>query len=156
MASIYESGAWTDFGSRTSQRIWDSHVKSAYLLASAAVSLFPKGKGRIVLFSDWVAASGRPRYKNFVHYYTAKYALIGLTQALALELAPRVLVSAIAPGPILPPKNLTNEETRHIEKVTPVGRWGGADEIAKAVLFLLDSNFVTGECIRVDGGRHLL
>lgn len=82
--------------------------------------------------------------------------VLGLTQALALELAPNVLVNAIAPGPILPPQNMSNEETRNIKQVTPLGRWGGAVEIAKAVMFLLETDFVTGECIRVDGGRHLL
>ena len=74
----------------------------------------------------------------------------------ALELAPKVLVNAVAPGPILPPKDLKNEEVRGVTKVTPLGRWGGAGEIAKAVVFLCETDFVTGECIRVDGGRHLL
>jgi NAD(P)-dependent dehydrogenase (short-subunit alcohol dehydrogenase family) len=78
-----------------------------------------------------------------------------LTESLALELAPEVLVKAIAPGPILAPPNLTPKEDTETINTTPLRRWGGAPEIAKAVLFLLDSDFITGECIRVDGGRHL-
>ena len=102
-----------------------------------------------------MVASGRPRYRGFLTYYTAKKAVIGLTEALALELAPEVLVNAIAPGPIVAPPEMSGEEAAEVEKATPLGRWGGAAEIAKAVLFLVETDFVTGECIRVDGGRHL-
>jgi NAD(P)-dependent dehydrogenase (short-subunit alcohol dehydrogenase family) len=79
-----------------------------------------------------------------------------LTEALALELAPDgILVNAIAPGPILAPPETTDEELKAVERATPVGTWGGSLEIAKVVLALLDSDFITGETIRVDGGRHI-
>jgi NAD(P)-dependent dehydrogenase (short-subunit alcohol dehydrogenase family) len=79
-----------------------------------------------------------------------------LTEALALELASeQILVNAIAPGPILPPPDTTPEELSAVEASTPLGRWGGEDEIVKAIAFLLDSDFVTGETVRVDGGRHV-
>jgi NAD(P)-dependent dehydrogenase (short-subunit alcohol dehydrogenase family) len=79
-----------------------------------------------------------------------------LTEALALELASdNILVNAIAPGPILAPPETTEEESRVVEQATPLGRWGGEGEIAKAVLALLDSDFITGETLRVDGGRHV-
>ena len=114
------------------------------------------GGGRIINFSDWTASSGRPRYRGYLSYYVAKTAVIGLTEGLALELAPdNILVNAIAPGPIVAPDGLTDEERRAVEEATPLGRWGGAGEIAKAVLALLDSDFVTGETLRVDGGRHM-
>jgi NAD(P)-dependent dehydrogenase (short-subunit alcohol dehydrogenase family) len=70
-------------------------------------------------------------------------------------LAPKVLVNAIAPGPILPPPGLSAQEYDAVIKATPLARWGGAEEIAKAVVFLVETDFVTGETIRVDGGRHL-
>jgi NAD(P)-dependent dehydrogenase (short-subunit alcohol dehydrogenase family) len=114
-----------------------------------------QGEGRIINFSDWLAASGRPRYASYLPYYTSKMAVLGLTQALALELAPEILVNAIAPGPILAPPDMNEEEKQSVIRATPLGRWGGAEEIAKAVSFLIESNFVTGECLRVDGGRHL-
>ena len=86
----------------------------------------------------------------------AKTGVIALTEALALELAPdNILVNAIAPGPVLAPPGTTDEELAAVERATPLGRWGGELEIAKAVLALLDSDFITGETIRVDGGRHL-
>jgi NAD(P)-dependent dehydrogenase (short-subunit alcohol dehydrogenase family) len=114
------------------------------------------GGGRIINFSDWIAASGRPRYSGYLPYFVAKRAIIGLTEALALELASdQILVNAIAPGPILAPEDTTGEEMKLVEAATPLGRWGGESEIATAVVFLLESGFVTGETIRVDGGRHI-
>lgn len=156
MASVYERTPYRSISNADWERNLTANLTSAHLtVLHAAPALRAKGGGRVVNFTDWVAASGRPRYKGFVPYYAAKAGIIGLTQAQALELAPKVLVNAIAPGPILPPKNLKNEEVRNVTKVTPLGRWGGAGEIAKAVLFLCETDFVTGECIRVDGGRHL-
>jgi NAD(P)-dependent dehydrogenase (short-subunit alcohol dehydrogenase family) len=157
MVSVYSSVPLEE----TDEGIWDSVVdvdlKAAFLCARSAVPhLRTVGGGRIINFTDWVAASGRPRYKGYVPYYVAKRGVIGLTEALALELASeQILVNAIAPGPILAPPGTTPEEYKAVEASTPVGRWGGAEEIVKAVAFLLESDFVTGETIRVDGGRHV-
>ena len=108
------------------------------------------------MFSDWIAASGRPRYKGFLPYYVAKAGVIALTEALALELASdNILVNAIAPGPIVAPPGTTEDEARAVEQATPLGRWGGEGEIVKTVLALIDSDFITGETLRVDGGRHV-
>jgi NAD(P)-dependent dehydrogenase (short-subunit alcohol dehydrogenase family) len=114
------------------------------------------GEGRIVTFTDWIAASGRPRYAGYLPYYVAKTGVIGLTEALALELAPdRILVNAVAPGPILPPEGSSSEEQEAVIRATPLGRWGGSDEIVKAVVLLVETDFITGETVRVDGGRHI-
>ena len=114
------------------------------------------GGGRIVNVSDWTAASRRPRYRGFVPYYVAKAGVIALTEALALELAEdQILVNAIAPGPIVAPEGTSEEDVASVEKTTPLGRWGGGVEIAKAVVALVEMDFITGETIRVDGGRHL-
>jgi NAD(P)-dependent dehydrogenase (short-subunit alcohol dehydrogenase family) len=81
---------------------------------------------------------------------------MGLTEALAFELAAdQILVNAVAPGPILAPPGLEDDELEAVEKATPLGRWGGGAEIAKAVVALIETDFITGEIIRVDGGRHL-
>lgn len=132
-------------------------VRSAWLCARAATPHMRRlQSGRIINFSDWVARSGRPRYPGFLTYYVAKGAVIALTEALALELArDQILVNAIAPGPIVAPQGSTDDESAAVERATPLGRWGGEIEIAKAVLALVDSDFITGETIRVDGGRHI-
>ena len=157
MASVYVSVPFE----QADEAAWDSaldvDLKAAFLCAHAAVPhMRAVGGGRIINFSDWVAASGRPRYKGYLAYYVAKKAVIGLTEALALELAAsHVLVNAIAPGPILPPEGTTVDEAAAVEAATPLGHWGGAAEIVKAVAFCIETDFVTGETLRVDGGRHL-
>jgi NAD(P)-dependent dehydrogenase (short-subunit alcohol dehydrogenase family) len=157
MASVYQQ---RPFGELTVDD-WDRSVnvdlRAAFLCAHAAAPhMRAQGGGRIINFSDWLAKSGRPRYSGFLPYYVAKTGVIGLTEALVLELAPdNILVNAIAPGPVLAPPGTTDEELQAVERSTPLGRWGGEQEIAKAILALLDSDFITGETIRVDGGRHL-
>jgi NAD(P)-dependent dehydrogenase (short-subunit alcohol dehydrogenase family) len=157
MASVYSPVPFDDLDAAAWDAVVNVDLKAAFLCAHAAVAHLRAAQGgRIINFSDWVAASGRPRYKGFVPYYVAKRGIVGLTEALALELAgDQILVNAIAPGPILAPPGTTAEEHASVERSTPLGRWGGAQEITKAVLFLLESDFVTGETIRVDGGRHV-
>jgi NAD(P)-dependent dehydrogenase (short-subunit alcohol dehydrogenase family) len=157
MASIYKSVPFDQMDVEAWERQLAVDLRGAFLCARAAVPIMRRsGGGRIINFSDWVAASGRPRYKGYVGYYVAKAGVKALTEALALELAAdQILVNAIAPGPILAPPGTTEEEYRAVERATPLGRWGGAEEIAKVVLALIDSDFMTGETIRVDGGRHV-
>lgn len=157
MASIYAS---KDFDATTEQdwqRNIDINLRSVFLVSKAAVPFMRRQDGgRIINFADWLARSGRPNYKGFVAYYTAKAGVIALTEALALELAAdQILVNAIAPGPILAPPDISADEVNEVAQATPVGRWGGEIEIAKAVLALIDTEFITGETIRVDGGRHV-
>jgi NAD(P)-dependent dehydrogenase (short-subunit alcohol dehydrogenase family) len=154
MASVYEKAL--NPGAAEWSRGLDTNARSAFLFAIHAAPLMKAaGSGRIINISDWLALSSRPRYKGYTPYYTAKAAVAALTESLALELAPQILVNAIAPGPIVAPAHLTPKERTCVTAATPLGRWGGAEEIAKAVLFLIETEFVTGECIRVDGGRHL-
>jgi NAD(P)-dependent dehydrogenase (short-subunit alcohol dehydrogenase family) len=157
MASIYRSKAIDEL----TLDDWDTQLaidlRAAWLCAQAAIPHMRRANGgRIVNFSDWVARSGRPRYLGFLPYYVAKAGVIALTEALALELASdQILVNAIAPGPIVAPPGTSDDESKAVEKATPLGRWGGEHEIAKAVLALIESDFITGETIRVDGGRHV-
>jgi NAD(P)-dependent dehydrogenase (short-subunit alcohol dehydrogenase family) len=140
---------------------WDDQMavdlRAAWLCARAAVPHMRRVRGgRIVSMADWVARSGRPRYAGYLTYYVAKAGVIALTEALALELAPdQILVNAVAPGPIVAPEDISDEEFAQVERATPLGRWGGEIEIAKAILLFVESDFITGETIRVDGGRHL-
>jgi len=157
MASVYVQRSFGELTATDWDNVLNVDLRAAFLCAhAAAAQMRSQGGGRIVNFSDWIARSGRPRYLGYVPYYVAKAGTIALTEALALELAAdHILVNCIAPGPILAPPGTTADELAAVEQATPLGRWGGEDEIAKAILALLDSDFITGETIRVDGGRHL-
>ena len=157
MASVYAKRPFDDL----TLSDWDAAInvdlRASWLCAqAAALHMRRKGGGRAVNFSDWTAKSGRPRYRGYLPYYVAKAGVIALTEMLSLELAgDNILVNAVAPGPILPPPATATDEIQAVEEATPLGRWGGEIEIAKAVLSLIESDFITGETIRVDGGRHV-
>jgi NAD(P)-dependent dehydrogenase (short-subunit alcohol dehydrogenase family) len=157
MASVYSAVAFDETDERAWHAAMDVDLRAAFLCAKAAVPHMRRaGGGRIVNFSDWVAASGRPRYPGYLPYYVAKAGAIALTEALALELASdNILVNAIAPGPIVAPPGTSEKEQLAVAAATPLGRWGGPEAIVRAVVFLLETDFVTGETIRVDGGRHI-
>jgi len=157
MASVYVQKPFDELRAADWNAVLDVDLRAAFLCARAAAPhMRARGGGRIINFSDWVARSGRPRYRGYLPYYVAKAGVIALTESLALELAAdNILVNAIAPGPIVAPPGTSDEELRAVEEATPLGRWGGEAEIAKVVLTLLDSDFITGETVRVDGGRHL-
>ena len=157
MASVYGSTPFDELTEAAWDRDVNVNLKSAFLCSQAAIpGMRVAGGGRIVNFADWLARSGRPAYRGFTSYFVAKAGVIALTESLALELASdQILVNAIAPGPILPPPDMDPGEIEAVARVTPVGRWGGAIEIAKAVLALIETDFITGETVRVDGGRHL-
>ncbi len=157
MASLYQAVPFDELTPADWDRQLSVDLRASFLVSRAAVPLMRRQHGgRIINFADWIAASGRPRYKGYLAYYVAKAGVKALTEGLALELAADgILVNAIAPGPILAPPGTTADESAAIERATPLGHWGGPEEIVKAILALIDSNFITGETIRVDGGRHL-
>jgi len=110
-------------------------------------------KGKIVMIGDW--ATERP-YKDYLPYLAAKGGLTTMTLALAKELAPHVPVVMIQPAMIAAPPELTEAEKRAVLEATPLRRFGSADDVNRLIVYLLDeTNFVTGACYRVDGGRFL-
>jgi NAD(P)-dependent dehydrogenase (short-subunit alcohol dehydrogenase family) len=157
MASVYIAVPFDEL----TVDMWDTQLnvdlRAAWLCARAAAPHMRRLRGgRIINMGDWLARSGRPRYEGYLTYYVAKAGVTALTEALALELAnDQILVNAIAPGPIVAPEDTSNETFAAVERATPLGRWGGEVEVAKLILALIESDFVTGETIRVDGGRHL-
>ena len=157
MASVYESVPLGELGAAAWRKHLGVDLDGTFFCSMAALPLMRKtGGGRIVNFSDWLPASGRPRYKGYATYYVAKAGVKALTEALALEVAgDGILVNAIAPGPILAPPETSEQEHEAVVRNTPLGRWGGPEAIVAAVLALIESDFITGETVRVDGGRHL-
>ncbi len=114
----------------------------------------PQG-GAIVNVGDW--ATARP-YRDYAAYFVAKGSIPTLTQTFAVELGsrnPRVRVNAILPGPVLLPETMSAAERQATLDATLVKRAGTPGDVALAVLFLLESTFITGACIPVDGGRSI-
>lgn len=157
MASVYRSKPFDELTVKDWDASLEIDLRAAFLCARAAAPHMRRLRGgRIINFADWTPRSGRPRYTGLLPYYVAKAGIVALTEGLALELASdQILVNAIAPGPIVAPEGVSDEEFTAVERATPLARWGGEGEIAKAVLALVDTDFITGETIRVDGGRHL-
>ena len=109
-------------------------------------------RGRIIAFGDW--AIDCP-YKNYSAYFVAKGALHTAVKVLAKEFAPHVLVNCIAPGPVLKAEEYTEEEWEKILKRTPLRREVPLRDVVNAVKYFLSVEGITGEIIRLDGGRHL-
>ena len=142
---------------KVKEKDWDAflsiHVKAPFFLAQAlAPAMKKKGTGRIINIADW---SGLRPYRNYLPYCVSKGAMITMTQALAKTLAPEILVTAVCPGPILPPTDLKRREKKEVARKTLVGHWGDPADIARMVVFLAEQDFVTGSCHLVDGGELL-
>jgi pteridine reductase len=111
--------------------------------------------GAIINLGDW--AIERP-YLDYASYFPSKGAIPALTRSLAAELAarnPRIRVSAVLPGPVMLPQSLSDEERRAAIAETLVKREGTPENVADAVVFLAENDFITGVCLPVDGGRTI-
>lgn len=154
-AAIFESASL----GQTTGEIWDRHhainLKSPFFLAKKFTEQLPSEKrGHIVNLLDWRAtnpAGGR----DYLAYTIAKSGLAAMTEALAVELGPRIQVNGIAPGAILPAPDKSREEFEKLARHNPLNRVGNPQEIVKALLYLLRTDFVTGEILHVDGGERL-
>lgn len=123
-----------------------------FLLAQAfAPGMAARGSGLIVNILDQAAFAPSPAY---LAHGVGKHGLLGLTRNLAVALAPSVRVNAIAPGPVLPPPGYTPEQNDRIAAKTLLQRWGSPDDVVKALLYLIDADYVTGDVLFVDGGER--
>ena len=151
-ASNFHRVPWEEVDEAAWDESLDVNLKAPAFCALEAARLMLKGEGgKIVNFADW--AGFRP-YRNYLPYMIAKGGVITMTRALALELAPRIQVNAVAPGPVLLPPDTTEEEEARIIRNVPLGRVGSPGDIVATVAFLLEgSDYITGQVICVDGGR---
>lgn len=152
-AAIFKHGNWDD----TTEENWDRHfainLKSPFFLSQAfAAQVGRECAAHIVNIADWRGA--RPG-ADHIAYTLTKAGLIAMTQSLALALAPNIQVNAIAPGLILPPPGRDQGYLESKASQVPAQRIGSPQEIANALLFLLRSDFVTGDLLYVTGGEHL-
>lgn len=152
-AAMFEPGGLAD----TTEANWEAHfavnLKAPFFLAQAwAAQLKPGQRGHLVNLVDWRAVRPGP---NYLAYTLTKAALLTLTHSLAVALAPQVQVNAIAPGAILPPPGQPETYFNRLLPRIPLGRPGAPADVAQALLFLVQSDFVTGETLFVTGGEHL-
>jgi pteridine reductase len=155
-AGAWEAGRLEDLTAADVVRHFEANVLSTFLIAQhagLAMTRQPAG-GCIVTIGDWAIA--RP-YPNHAAYFATKGAIPTLTRCLAVELGtrnPAVRVNCVEPGPILPPSDRPpGEWEQAAARGTLVGRPGRPENIAAAVLFFMDNDFVTGTYLPVDGGR---
>lgn len=156
-ASEWSSKPLEDATADDVRRFFESNTLSTYLCckqAGLAMTRQPAG-GCIVTIGDWAIA--RP-YVDYPAYFPSKGAIPTLTRTFAVELAernPAVRVNCILPGPVMLPADLPEAERREAIDATLVRREGRPQNIAHAVLFLVDNDFITGACLPIDGGRSI-
>lgn len=140
---------------RVDEREWDQvfalNLRAPFFCAIAAARAMGRRGGAIVNISDHMGFESWPEY---IPHGVSKAGVVAMTHALAAALAPRVRVNAVAPGFVLAPEGYPAAQRRTFARATPLRRIGSATDVAAAVLFLLSADYVTGETLFVDGGRH--
>lgn len=149
-ASIFPADRVGDFGADDLARAVQVNAYAPLALARAMAG--QSRPGSIVNFLDCRIVDYD---RDHASYHLSKRMLFALTRMLALELAPAVRVNAVAPGLILPPEGQDEGYLKRLASTNPLNRHGGPEDIVAAVLFLTESDFVTGQVLFVDGGRHL-
>lgn len=145
----------TPLGSVTAAQ-WDAmmslNLRAPFLLSQAAAPHLARARGAIVNIADLAAFETWPAY---IPHGISKAGVVYMTRALARTLAPDVRVNAIAPGAVLLPDQWNEEDAAKLRESTPLRRLGSPDDVVGAMLYLLRADYVTGETMIVDGGRHV-
>jgi pteridine reductase len=140
----------------TTAKDWDAmfalNVRAPYFLSQRAAPALRAARGCIINIADLAAFETWPAY---IPHGLTKSSVVQMTRALARVLAPEVRVNAIAPGVVLLPEGWSEEDAERLRSTTPLRQLGSPEDVAGAMLYLIDADFVTGEVITVDGGRHV-
>ena len=147
-ASLYEPGDEPSLA----RRMWAIHFETPLRLCRAFEKELRAARGHVVNMLDLLAEKPWPRY---MAYCASKAAMWNMTLSLAKELAPEVTVNGIAPGVVEWPADYPEAEKEQYLRRVPLGRAGTPEDVAKAVLFFCQANYVTGQILRLDGGRSL-
>lgn len=151
-AAIFEGGNLLETNFVEWQNNFSINLSVPFLLSQSFAKFLGKKHGRIINILDWRAL--RPGKDHFA-YTISKAALASMTRAMALALAPNVAVNGVALGAILPPADGGNIDS--IITPVPAARWAEIKEVTDTIKFLLSGpEYITGEIIHVDGGRHLV
>src|SRR5437868_7826202 len=156
-AAIWRSRRLEEVTAADVRMHFDTNTLGTFLCAQqAGLAMVAQSEGGcIVNMGDW--AEARP-YLNYAAYFASKGAVPALTRCLAAELGtrnPRVRVNCVMPGPVMLPPDLSEDERRQSINGTLVKHEGKPANVAQAVLFFIDNDFVTGVCLPVDGGRTI-
>ncbi|MBA2710690.1 MAG: pteridine reductase [Tatlockia sp.] len=154
-ASLFERSNFLRFNEKNWNDLFNANVKAPFLLSLAARPHLALQQGVIINITDIHAE--RP-LKGYSEYCQSKAALIMQTKSLAREFAPEVRVNAVSPGAIVWPEHanmVSKEEQAEIISKTPLKRKGQPQYIAQAVLALVENSFITGQILKVDGGRSI-
>ena len=132
----------------------NTNAKAPFFLAQRAARLMRRnGAGKIINIAD---VAGEVIWPGYLPYSVSKAALIAVNRGLAKAFAPEIQVNAIAPGPVLFPDYYTDEQKHAAVERTLLKRAGSPQDIVNAVVFLIENDYITGEMIHVDGGRHII
>ena len=137
---------------------WDAQMatnaKAPFFVAQHAARLMRRtGAGKIINIAD---VAGEVIWPGYLPYSISKAALIAVNRGLAKAYAPDIQVNAIAPGPVLFPEYYTEKQKQSAVERTLLKRPGSPKDIVNAVIFLIENDYITGEVVHVDGGRHIL
>jgi hypothetical protein len=149
-ASVFPTSAMADVSVENVHASVDLNALAPFLAARRFAE--QRRDGAIINFLD---ARIVDYDREHVAYHLSKRMLFELTRMMALEFAPAIRVNAVAPGLILPPAGKDESYLASLAHTNPLNRYGGVDDVTSAVVFLLQSPFITGQVIFVDGGRHL-
>jgi pteridine reductase len=136
---------------------WDRalslNATAPYLLTLALAPALRAARGSVIAIT--CISADRP-WKNYIPYSVSKAALTHLVRGLAVGLAPEVRVNAVAPGTVMPPAGYDADKIARIIAEIPLHRVGSSDDVARAVVFLAENDYLTGQIIAADGGRSLV
>lgn len=150
-ASIFENIGFNDVTEEIFERDFNTNFKAPFFLSQD----FSKGNDAELIINMLDMRINKIETEHFTYNLTKK-ALRDFTLMAAKALGPKIRVNGICPGPILPPPDKDIKYLEQIAKDTPLEKPGNPDYIITAVKYLLDNSFVTGQCLFVDGGQHLI
>ncbi len=151
-AANFERVAVGDVDDEAWDRSLDLNLASPFALVHRALPALRLSQGSVVFIS---CSSATVPMRSYLPYVVSKGAVKHLMKTLALELAPEIRVNAVAPGTVMPPPAYDAEAVARLSRAIPLGRVGSPQDIARAVVFLASSPFITGHELAVDGGRSV-
>jgi len=153
-ASVFNQGVFEESTPELWNAQMDSNARAPFFVAQRAAALMKRrGHGKIVNLVD---VAGEVVWPGYLAYSVSKAALIAVNRGLAKALAPAIQVNGVAPGPVLFPEYYTQDQKHLAVERTLLKKAGSPRDIVNAVVFLIENDYITGEVLHVDGGRHIM